>query len=174
MQWMEQNREVLTEWPVNEIYAHLREMLRASAFDHLNQAVLLDLLSRLTGKGFPVEPDTISFSTRLPLTTPPPDIHFSGRRFCLTGRFKYGTRRQCEEAILKQGGITERTPTSWTDYLVIGEIGSRDWIHSTHGRKIEAAVEMHDRGRRIAIVSEQHWIKFLKIAKGAISHGTWE
>lgn len=43
------------------------------------------------------------------------------------------------------------------DYLVIGEIGSRDWIHSTHGRKIEKAVELRNGGARLAIVSERHW-----------------
>jgi hypothetical protein len=47
------------------------------------------------------------------------------------------------------------------NYLVIGEVGSRDWIHSTHGRKIEKAIDYNDRGCRIAIVTEQHWHNFL-------------
>jgi hypothetical protein len=44
---------------------------------------------------------------------------------------------------------------------VIGEIGSRDWIHSTHGRKIEKAMDYNGRGCRIAIVGEQHWHGYL-------------
>jgi hypothetical protein len=40
---------------------------------------------------------------------------------------------------------------------VIGSIGSRDWIHSTHGRKIETAVAMRERGHSIALVGEEHW-----------------
>jgi hypothetical protein len=47
------------------------------------------------------------------------------------------------------------------DYLVIGEIGSRDWIHSTHGRKIEKAIDYSGRGCHIAIVAEQHWHGYL-------------
>jgi hypothetical protein len=41
--------------------------------------------------------------------------------------------------------------------LVIGEIGSQDWLHSTHGRKIEKAIEYNDTGAKIAIVPEKHW-----------------
>jgi hypothetical protein len=46
-------------------------------------------------------------------------------------------------------------------YLIIGEIGSRDWIHSTHGRKIEKALEHNAGGARIAIIGEQHWFEQL-------------
>ncbi len=40
---------------------------------------------------------------------------------------------------------------------VIGAIGSRDWIHSTHGRKIERAVELREQGTGIYILSEEYW-----------------
>lgn len=48
-----------------------------------------------------------------------------------------------------------------THYLVIGDIGSAAWMHSTHGRKIEAAVELLERGTGIAIISEAHFMKSL-------------
>jgi hypothetical protein len=41
--------------------------------------------------------------------------------------------------------------------LVVGTIRSRDWLHSTHGRKIEHAVELAGQNHPIAIVSEEHW-----------------
>ncbi len=47
--------------------------------------------------------------------------------------------------------------TRETDYLVIGTLASEAWVHTTHGRKIEAAVEMKAEGHRIIIVAEEHW-----------------
>jgi len=47
-----------------------------------------------------------------------------------------------------------------TDYLVIGEIGSSNWVHSSFGRKIEKAMELKEKGR-ISIVSEKHMQEFL-------------
>jgi NAD-dependent DNA ligase len=90
-------------------------------------------------------------------------IHFPQRHFCLTGRFIYGTRTQCEEAITARGGIVQKKPTSETAYLVLGIFGSTDWMHSTHGRKIEAAIDLEKRGHSIAIVAEEQWIKSLRI-----------
>jgi hypothetical protein len=52
--------------------------------------------------------------------------------------------------------------TSDTGYLVIGVYATDSWAHSTFGRKIEKAVTLRDRGRRIAIVGEQHWVGQLR------------
>jgi len=45
--------------------------------------------------------------------------------------------------------------------LIVADMGSRDWIHSTHGRKIEKAMEVKSSGNLIAIISEEHWVKHL-------------
>lgn len=46
-------------------------------------------------------------------------------------------------------------------YLVVGEIGNEQWLHSTYGTKIKKAVELREGGSPLAIVSEQHWQKAL-------------
>lgn len=43
------------------------------------------------------------------------------------------------------------------NYLVIRELGSRDWLHSTHGLKIEKAVHYAQAGAQLAIVGEDRW-----------------
>jgi hypothetical protein len=52
--------------------------------------------------------------------------------------------------------------TSKTDVLVVGMIASPDWIQSTHGRKIEAAISMKQGGHPIVIVPEEHWLEALQ------------
>lgn len=62
----------------------------------------------------------------------------------------------------KRGGYTLKDVTKKLHYLVIGNIGSEVWKHSTFGNKIAKAVEYRDKGREIVIISEAHWINFIK------------
>ena len=56
-----------------------------------------------------------------------------------------------------------RAVTKQSQVLVIGAIGSSDWIHSSHGRKIEKAVKYRSAGIPLSIVSEEHWQRFVGI-----------
>ena len=100
-------------------------------------------------------------ATELPLNSPPPEIIIPDRMFCFTGKFYFGNRRECQHAVEKLGGAWHKAPRLDTDYLVIGLLGSRDWAHSSFGRKIEKAVKYQHHGEGIAIVSEKHWAEFL-------------
>ena len=51
-----------------------------------------------------------------------------------------------------QENITKRT-----SFLVIGTFGSRDWVHTAFGRKIEKAVSYREAGVPLRIVAEDHW-----------------
>jgi NAD-dependent DNA ligase len=163
LDWMTANREAATQWPANVLSPRLAEMLADRQLDQSEQAELLTLLHKITAGGQPIREYAANFSTSLPLTRPAPAIHFLQRNFCFTGKFSSGTRTQCEGATIAKGGRTQKEPTGETDYLVIGRLGSSDWIHSTHGRKIEKAVEYRDRGFSIDIVSEEHWLKYITV-----------
>jgi NAD-dependent DNA ligase len=67
----------------------------------------------------------------------------------------------CEETITELGGILVESVTQETDYLVVGELCSPDWVHTTFGRSIENAVVLREEGALIAIVSEEHWVNSL-------------
>jgi NAD-dependent DNA ligase len=85
----------------------------------------------------------------------------AGQSFCFTGKFNSGTRDWCQESVESRGGVLAGTVTKKLSYLVIGGLGSRDWLHSTHGTKILKAIEYRDRGTPLAMVSEQHWFEQL-------------
>lgn len=95
-------------------------------------------------------------ATTLPFDSPPPDILFSGQRFCFTGTFAFGGRNDCEAAVRDRGGVPCQM-THKTNYLVIGIYSTDSWSHSAFGRKIEQAVEWRDAGVPIAIIGEDHW-----------------
>ena len=134
-------------------------MLADGVLDQEEEKELLGLIQQCVGVNAPARGEA-SMSTSLPVTKPAPTIEFQDRAFCFTGKFHSGTRNWCEEQVVVRGSRVSGIAKD-LDYLVIGEVGSRDWIHSTHGRKIEKAIHYNDNGCRIAIVAEQHWHGFL-------------
>lgn len=159
--WLDSNRGAADQWPGNVIYPRVAAMLNDGLLDADEQAELIDLLNETTGMGIPLPEVAASYASALPLDDPPPEVLFQGRSFVLTGQFAQGSRKECEKIITARGGSIAANPTRRVDYLVVGAIGSRDWIHSTHGRKIEKAVDLRRHGHSIRIVSEGHWTKFL-------------
>lgn len=61
------------------------------------------------------------------------------------------------EAIEARAGISSATVSKRVNFLVIGEVGSQAWRHSSYGRKIEAAIDLRESGTPIRIISESHW-----------------
>jgi NAD-dependent DNA ligase len=169
-QWLYSQPDLLDVWPASILYERLCDVLADGVVDQKEARDLLDLLKKVIG-GEPAIKTSVDFdtgefeaasaATDLPVTDPG-IIHFDAKNFVLTGKFASGTRSDCEAEILRRGGFCLKNPTKKTHYLVIGEVGSRDWIHSSWGRKIEKAVELRNSGIAIEILSERHWVSFLK------------
>ncbi|MBS1170592.1 MAG: hypothetical protein H6R01_1510 [Burkholderiaceae bacterium] len=155
--WMDANREVRNQWPAKVIYPRLVAALEDGKIDLDEEREIMDILLATVGGNTATFINESSNSSALPLTAPQPIVLFEQKIFCFTGKFASGSRQWCEELTSSLGGVVSPGITKRLNYLVIGEIGSRDWIHSTHGRKIEKAVEYVDAGSNIAIVSEMHW-----------------
>jgi len=153
LRWIEANSEHADQWPFDVIYERVEENLSDGHLDADEARDLLSLLIDVTGGDIPIEDRVASYATALPLTTPPPPLKFEGRIFCLTGKFLFGSRAKCEAAVRERGGDPRGSVSTTTDYLVIGSMGSPQWLHSTFGTKIEAA-RFHD----VAIVHEAHWL----------------
>jgi NAD-dependent DNA ligase len=138
------------------VFELLERAIHSEELSANDEESLVIWLHELIG-GTPVSGNDASYSTRLPLDNPPPDVEFAERAFCFTGKFSYGSRLDCQDSTAQLGGIIHENPTRQTHFLVIGQIGSRDWAHSTHGRKIEKALGLKENGLPLAIIDERHW-----------------
>lgn len=99
----------------------------------------------------------------LPIDQPQPKVLFTGKEFVVTGNFAAAKRGTVMEWIEAQGGVVrDGMPSSATDYLVIGAIPSKGWKHGAYGRKIEAGMEMKESGAKLAVISEDHFIRAIK------------
>lgn len=153
--WLTANAAVRENPVVLTLLRRVDEMLHDNFLDEDESRELLETLTSFTGGD--LELGEVLKSTSLPLDAPPPPIDFYDTRFCFTGTFAFGSRRDCEGAV-KELGATAGSLTLGTDYLVIGVYATDSWAHSSYGRKIEKAVQMRDDGRPVAIVGEQHWV----------------
>lgn len=160
--WIERNDVFVSDYPFNRIYGLLAAILEDGKIDPEESADLHDTLLRFVGgESFDVRGETASLSTTLPLCRPAPAIQFDASVFVVTGTFSFGTRKQVTHEIEGRLGVLASAPNRKTRYLVIGELGSRDWLNSNAGTKIQKAVELRDGGHPLAIVSEQHWVASL-------------
>jgi NAD-dependent DNA ligase len=155
-EWARLHPDVVTCWPGNILRTRLERIFADGVVSTDERGDLAELLQQLTGGHAGILAGDTAASA-LPLDTPPPDVVFPRRTFVFTGKFAFGPRRTCEAAVLALGAHTKSSVTRDTHYLVIGTFGSRDWIHTSHGRKIEEAVALRSGGGSIAILSEDHW-----------------
>lgn len=160
LSWVTKNIDLAPKYPFDILYRRISEMLSDGIMDEDEQRDLLSVLNELTG-GDVIDGESDSMSSTLPLCSPAPDVIIKDKSFVFTGVFTSGDRKSLERIVVDLGGIMHQNVTTDTDYLVIGDIGSQDWAHSSFGRKIEKAVANREKGRKISIVIESHWMKYL-------------
>lgn len=160
--WLMANREVAESWPANVIFPRIVAALADDHVDAEEEHELMGLLLSLVGGNTATQQGHRSDATTLPLCRPTPAVDFADRRFCFTGAFASGPRTWCEQQVIDRGAQAVANITQRLSYLVIGEIGSRDWAHSTFGRKIQKAVEYREKGVPLRIISEEHWYNSLR------------
>lgn len=160
LDWLERNEPVKRSFFGQHLFPLLTRSLKDGVMSPEEEEEIVCLIMKIIG-GRPETKKIASYSTALPLDDPPPKITYNGMAFCFTGKFEYGTRKQCQAAITTAGGIVHTNPILTTCYLVIGDLGSRDWAHSSNGRKIEKAIEIRDRTNALRIISEPHWVSTL-------------
>jgi NAD-dependent DNA ligase len=156
--WIAANPDATKLWPGSVLADRLQRVFADTVVTEEELADLRELLVATAG-GSEMDLLVENPSTTLPFDTPEPLLNFSGVTYLLTGKFVFGTRRECHDAVVLRGGtVVERVNRS-VNTLVVGCIGSRDWIHTSWGRKIEQVIELRKKGLPIQIVSEAHWTR---------------
>lgn len=158
--WISTNLVHLDDPVINLLYRRLSNMLADGVLDAEESKELLEILRSFAGVSASKPKASDNSFVRpngLPLNQPPPELVWSGRVFLFTGVMAYGPRKDCEAKVIERGGQIAPGVSKKIHYLVVGEIGNEQWLHSTYGTKIKKAVELRETGSPLAIVSEQHW-----------------
>ncbi len=169
LEWMQANAHCEHVWPASALFESVYRISDAEEYGEDQRQELFDVLRKMVGGSTAPGHRT----TILPLDNPVPTIRFRGSVFVVTGKMVSGPRKSLENEITLRYGIVKTSVTMQTDYLIVGEISSRDWLHTTHGLKILKAIENqknhdanHDyvRCARTAIIGERDFVTQLKQA----------
>lgn len=168
--WLNAQPALVETWPANVLYSRLKDALEDDFLDQDEAADLLATINKVVTK--PDRVETVDTSTgevisetaatALPVTEPS-EFSITGHCFVFTGKFASGTRSECQAEVKSRGGLCQDRPTKKTRFLIVGSIGSRDWAHSSWGRKIEKAVELRAAGEDIDILCEESWLKYMEL-----------
>ena len=158
--WLKDNADFAMDWPGNILHERLRCVLDDGVITPRGREHLFQTLENLIGGTLEETGAAGGMATRLPIEQVD-SLEFQDRCFCFTGKFIYGSRSKCMAEVESRGGVAIDRVTLDLDYLVIGTLASRDWVHTSHGRKIEKALEYKKKGNRMTILGEEDWVVFL-------------
>ena len=160
--WVQKYAPLEPVWPFTDVLKRVETIFADGRATEEECDELRGVMEALCGYTSQADP-TETYATSLPLNDPLPDPLVLQDQLCnITGKFAFGTRKKVIEAIGLAGGkALDAPPTRESNYLIIGLFASRDWAHTSHGRKIECAVELRESGSGIAIISEEHWKRFV-------------
>jgi len=162
--WLNNNLDIAEVWPGDVVARRVRKVLDDDIITDDELEYLKGSLKELIGSTLQDTGAVGGISTRLPVNDDDvSEIIFQDNSFCFTGKFLYGTRAACERAIEQNGALAIKNIRKDLCYLVIGTMVSSDWANTSHGRKIEQAVEYQRGGCPILIVSEECWVKHLRV-----------
>jgi DNA ligase (NAD+) len=106
-----------------------------------------------------------------PFDHPQPKVIFKDKSFLFTGVFAFGSRKECQKAVVSRGGISsdQKQINHSIDYLVVGSEGNKSWSKGSYGNKIEAAVLIRREHGKPKIISEEHWVAALRKTDSQLS-----
>jgi NAD-dependent DNA ligase len=159
--WLDDNDELQSYYPYDEIYTLVREVLLDQKVDE-NEAKLLkayfsDFIdSRASLNISEVEVQLIKSELKLEgICSFAPDITIENKMFCYTGKSDSGlTRDEIANEIINRGGKFHKGVTKETNFLVVGGDGNSCWKFSTYGTKVDAAMKLRKKGSNVVIVNE--------------------
>lgn len=158
--WLEKCSAFDSVWPISEIKKDVEDILSDGVISEDERYFLAKKLQGLVGGDFFETGVTSGFSANF-YCDDIDRIEFENSEFCLTGQFLFGNREACRNKLSELGARFVSNPKKSTDYLVVGALSSRDWKQTSHGRKIEKAIELRDSGQNIILLHEDTWVKCL-------------
>ena len=90
------------------------------------------------------------------------EVTIAGSVFCLAGEFVSGDRNHMDTNLRLRGAETSPNVNKEVDFLVIGTLASRDWLYTSHGRKIEKAILLKRKGAKILVITERTLLRFFQ------------
>ena len=159
--WLNRNESFRDLWPASVIVNRLNTILEDGIITEEERQDLMLTVNQITGHVDDEKTIRYEFSTDV-WEDIVDDLVVSGSTFCLTGDFVSGDRDAVNTMLRCLDAKTSTNINSLVDYLVIGTLASRNWLYTSHGRKIEKALHSKRQGGQIKTITERTLLKFMR------------
>jgi len=159
--WLRANESIKEIWPANIIIGRFSKLLANGDKSTAERDDFLALINQITGAQVDASKEAIEEAADFFADTID-NLNFENTTFCLTGDFVSGDRSVVEKILHERGALTSTSVNSDTDYLLIGAFAARNWMDTSHGRKIEKVLQLKRKGVNVTIITERTLLKFVK------------
>ncbi len=159
--WISTHEDVINHPITNDVSNRVVEFTKIKNPSPEEESALLTFLKKTTGTNFG-ETGAVTIDPLDHFADTVETMTHTNSRICFTGVFKKGSRKEVEAIATELGATTSRTPSRSINYVIIGSQISPDWKHTSFGRKIQRAIELRDEGYPLYILTEKHWLSFVK------------
>jgi NAD-dependent DNA ligase len=159
--WLNRNESIRDVWPASVIVNRLDMILEDGIITEEERQDLMLTVNQITGNVVDEETVGYEFSTEV-WEDIVDDLVVAESTFCLTGDFVSGDRNAVDTMLRCLDARTSTNVNSLVDYLVIGTLASRNWLYTSHGRKIEKALHIKRQGGQIKTITERTLLKFTR------------
>lgn len=164
-EWINLHRQVEDGVTYTELIEELQslELKTRGAFDdpELLQSVLKTIHKLVNGGSHIPSPTDLTIDIADEIEAG--EVIFQDKQFCFTGKLKLGPRNKAHEMTKLRNGVVADSVTNKLDYLVCGDLGSRDWSQSSFGEKIRHALCVRKSGGRLLIIKETVWAEAINL-----------
>lgn len=87
------------------------------------------------------------------------NISLVDKKVVLTGEFSRGSKDSISAGLTQLGAEIKSGVSSKTDILVVGSLGSQDWVCGSYGGKVKKAMELKAKGSDILVIGENDFFK---------------
>lgn len=159
--WMQEHDKLKGCWPFDEVESLITSVLRDGVVDTSEQELLKQFFSEFINTETHKSVSVNKVEEIIPLSgvcSLCPEIEFSSKVFCFTGKFKKAPRKKLATVTESLGGVFTNSISKDVHYLVIGSDGNESWAFSCYGRKVEEAIQYRKKGHNILLVHEfDYW-----------------
>lgn len=158
--WMNDHDHLETVYPYDEIYSVISAIMQDHVIDDQEQQILRAVFSEFIefdashNLNRSEYDDLRKSMTVQGICALGPNIELNGKLFCFTGESSRTKRSEIASIITSRGGQFNNNVVSNTDFLIVGDNGNPCWAFSCYGRKIEKAIDLRKKGKRIIIAHE--------------------
>lgn len=159
--WLDNNEATKNKWPASVIVSRLEIILEDGIITDEEREDLLTTVNQFTEYDSYTDFSGVEASTEV-WEDEIDSLVLPGTTFCLTGDFVSGDRYSVDTMLHCLGAETKSNVNKSVDYLVIGTLASRDWLYTSHGRKIEKALLLKRKDIPIKVITERTLLKYTR------------